>query len=183
MSLKRLLLILAAVVACAVTAVIVWTVVMIERHGIYAFQSQYSGHRLIRYDGYYFHESKGTVSALEVILGLQDQCPNLYLRFSSQPNKTYFLPSITKAEGASLAVSQETSEGLDGAIIQRYHLGGRNLLKFENNRLAIFRLSGKGVSVSPSKDGPFIELPTKLRNVIKAFGEPLEYQKQKQRFL
>jgi hypothetical protein len=140
--------------------------------------SPYSGARKLKYKHFSFSEDGGTVNGLEFSASRLDyQVPALYLRFPSRSEKTYYLPSFSESDGKGLATSLESSQSVDGSPVIRYY-SSKSVIRFKNGKLDGLAVTDNGIQFSASRDGPFLEVPTKTSNIIKVFGKPLEIQRQ-----
>jgi hypothetical protein len=78
--------------------------------------------------------------------------------------------------------SSERKRELGGKLEMRYVVPTGNgtycEVTFYDGRAAGLYLSGRtGIRISPTKDGEYIELPAKRRDIIRVFGKPLNIER------
>ncbi len=88
---------------------------------------------------------------------------------SFNDNDPVFLPEISEEDVGRRWDRNDTW----GDNPEDHHYGKRGLcFLFRNGRLVSFTCGATGVRFGPTQDGPFLELPTNKKDLIRVFGRP-----------
>ena len=99
----------------------------------------------------------------------------IYIKFT--PDKTLFIPLITKKDIASIASKTEESLSIEGEPRTHYYVGKSGVVTFSNELLLNVSFDDRDAfEISKSRNGEFVRLPIRRQAMIKMFGTPSKYR-------